>query len=397
MQLSLKELVLKTLFICWIALGASSATYAEAPLDSGNNEDADANSRLDAIKEKLIEAAFGAGMRVRSVAYLDQSGKLKQDAFFSSEVQVRGHQVLSYVNEFDKNLTIGEAKLPVDKICDAWELHSKNGRGVVKLRSTFKPATLVSENAIPEDKRQELIEMFDRVLTDHGFNVVHSLDPGASSQVQDTTYSANLVSNWAEGPPADFEVSLDLDLVNKSTNVFPSIYSSHAILYGPEVLLSNIGSRDYALELSATFSQPASQRILGETSLEAVFVAQRRYSSGAWTLGKRDQAIDEWTREAIESFTNEARCVPRVFEVEPQTDEVFAISAGLAHGINAGDWIVVANKNLMVGNIVSDATFESLSIMKVLSASEYSALAEPLAASNKFSDSMRLNLTGMLL
>ena len=89
--------------------------------------------------------------------------------------------------------------------------------------------------------------------------------------------------------------------------------------------------------------------------------------------------------------------LPRVFEVEPQTDEIFAISAGLAHGINAGDWIVVANKNLMVGNIVSDATFESLSIMKVLSASEYSALAEPLAASNKFSDSMRPNLTGMLL
>ena len=399
-MISMRPLSGSAVSIGWVfllALCSSSSTYSNDALETKADEGAVATNRLEAIKEKLVEAAFGKGIRVRSVAYLDETGTLKQDTFFSSEVEIRGNQVLAYLNEFDKDLAIGEAELPAEKVCDAWEAQGKKERGVVKLRSSVRTARKVSENAIPEDKRRELIEMLDRALTSEGFNVVYGSDPGSSGRLQDTTYYENLVSNWAQGPTADFEVSLDLDLVNKSTHIFPSIYSSHTVLYGPEIFLSNVGSRDYALELTAKFSQPASGRVLDEQTLAAGFIAQRHYSSGAWTLGERDQAIDDWMQEAVQSFISNSQCLPQVFAVEPLSGSTFSISAGLAHGINIGSWIVVAHKDLMIGNMVSDVTFDSLSIMKVLSSSNYSAIAEPLATSENFSDSMRVALTGMLL
>ena len=365
-MISMRPLSGSAVSIGWVfllALFSSSSTYSNDALETKADEGAVATNRLEAIKEKLVEAAFGKGIRVRSVAYLDETGTLKQ----------------------------------AEKVCDAWEAQGKKERGVVKLRSSVRTARKVSENAIPEDKRRELIEMLDRALKSEGFNVVYGSDPASSGRLQDTTYYENLVSNWAQGPTADFEVSLDLDLVNKSTHIFPSIYSSHTVLYGPEIFLSNVGSRDYALELTAKFSQPASGRVLDEQTLEAGFIAQRHYSSGAWTLGERDQAIDDWMQEAVQSFISNSQCLPQVFAVEPLSGSTFSISAGLAHGINIGSWIVVAHKDLMIGNMVSDVTFDSLSIMKVLSSSNYSAIAEPLATSENFSNSMRVALTGMLL
>ena len=100
----------------------------------------------------------------------------------------------------------------------------------------------------------------------------------------------HLVSDWALGPSADFEINLEFDLINTSTHIVPSVYSSHSMLHGPEVLLSNVGSRDYVLELSVIFSQPASRRVLQKETLSTSFVAQRHYASGAWSLGNHDPA-----------------------------------------------------------------------------------------------------------
>jgi hypothetical protein len=169
------------------------------------------------------------------------------------------------------------------------------------------------------------------------------------------------------------------------------------MLYGPEVFLSSIGSRDYVLELSVTFSQPASRRLLEEETLSTSFVAQRHYASGAWSLGDRDRMIDKWVDDTVRSFVANSQCLPQVFNVTPLPDGNFELSAGLAHGLSAGSWIVVASRNLMIGNEVSDATFDSLSIMRVSASNPYSAIAEPLASSISPRTVRSGELTGMML
>ena len=80
--------------ICCPLSVSSLAVEADRTIAKGQQELA--SVRLEQIKERLIEAAFGSGVNVRSVAYLDSSGALTQDAFFSSDVKVRGNQVISY-------------------------------------------------------------------------------------------------------------------------------------------------------------------------------------------------------------------------------------------------------------------------------------------------------------
>jgi len=371
------------------------ASDAEPSAASGQQELASA--RLEQIKERLIEAAFGSGVNVRSVAYLDSSGALTQDTFFSSDIKVRGNQVISYLKELDGGQAIGRAELPLEKACDVWDAQEKREKGVVKVSTRVKTSRRVSENAIPESKRTELTALLDQILTNEGFNVVHGDNPSKVSFPQNTEYMRHLISDWALGPSADFEVNLELDLINTSTHIVPSVYSSHSIHYGPEVFLSNIGSRDYVLELSVAFSQPASRRLLKEETLSTSFVAQRHYASGAWSLGDRDRMIDQWVDDTVRSFVANSQCLPQVFNVTPLPDGNFELSAGLAHGLSAGSWIVVASRNLMIGNEVSDATFDSLSIMRVSASNSYSAIAEPLASSIGQSNVRSGELTGMML
>jgi hypothetical protein len=381
--------------VCLTSSVSCLASDAESSAASGQQELA--SVRLEQIKERLIEAAFGSGVNVRSVAYLDSSGALTQDAFFSSDIKVRGNQVISYLKELDGGQAIGRAELPLEKACDVWDTQEKREKGVVKISTRVKTSRRVSENAIPESKRTELTALLDQILTNEGFNVVHGDSPSKVSSPQNTEYMRHLISDWALGPSADFEVNLELDLINTSTHIVPSVYSSHSMLYGPEVFLSNIGSRDYVLELSVAFSQPASRRLLKEETLSTSFVAQRHYASGAWSLGDRDRMIDQWVDDTVRSFVANSQCLPQVFNVTPLPDGNFQLSAGLAHGLSAGSWIVVASRNLMIGNEVSDATFDSLSIMRVSASNSYSAIAEPLASSIGQSNVRSGELTGMML
>ena len=147
-------------------------------------------------------------MNVRSVAYLDSSGALTQDAFFSSDIKVRGNQVISYLKELDGDQPIGRAELPLEKACDVWEAQEKREKGVVKVSTKIKTSRRVSENAIPESKRMELTALLDQILTNEGFNVVHGESPSKVSSSQNTEYMRHLISDWALGPSADFEVNL---------------------------------------------------------------------------------------------------------------------------------------------------------------------------------------------
>lgn len=383
-------------YLVCLAFSVSCLASDAEPGAAGGQQEL-ASVRLQQIKERLIEAAFGSGVNVRSVAYLDSSGALIQDAFFSSDIKVRGNQVISYLKELDGDQAIGRAELPLEKACDVWDAQEKREKGVVKIATRVKTSRRVSENAIPESKRSELTALLDQILTNEGFNVVHGDSPSKVSSPQNTAYMRHLISDWALGPSADFEVDLELDLINTSTHIVPSVYSSHSMLYGPEVFLSNIGSRDYVLELSVAFSQPASRRLLKEETLSTSFVAQRHYASGAWSLGDRDRMIDQWVDDTVRSFVTNSQCLPQVFNVTPLPDGNFELSAGLAHGLSAGSWIVVASRNLMIGNEVSDATFDSLSIMRVSASNAYSAIAEPLASSIGQSNVRSGELTGMML
>ena len=179
--------------ICCALNVSSLASEADRTIAKGQRELA--SVRLEQIKERLIEAAFGSGVNVRSVAYLDSSGALTQDAFFSSDIKVRGNQVISYLKELDGDQSIGRGELPIERACDVWDAQEKREKGVVKLSTRVKTSRRVSENAIPENKRSDLTMLLDQLLTNEGFNVVQGDSSSKTISAQNTTYMRHLISD----------------------------------------------------------------------------------------------------------------------------------------------------------------------------------------------------------
>ena len=208
----------------------------------------------------------------------------------------------------------------------------------------------------------------------------------------------HLISDWALGPSADFEVNLELDLINTSTHIVPSVYTPLTVCYTDQrcfcpILALAIMCWNYQWLFHNQPRGVCSRRNPCRHHLPLSGIMLPVHG----TLGDRDRMIDQWVDDTIRSFVANSQCLPQVFNVTPLPDGNFELSAGLAHGLSAGSWIVVASRNLMIGNEVSDATFDSLSIMRVSASNSYSAIAEPLASSIGQSNVRSGELTGMML
>ena len=68
----------------------------------------------------------------------------------------------------------------------------------------------------------------------------------------------------------------------------------------------------------------------------------------------------------MQKLNEQASCLPKTFNVSKLSNgETFEIDAGLMRGIRSGDWLLVGDRGLMIGSIVSDKTIESLFVLKV--------------------------------
>ena len=55
-----------------------------------------------------------------------------------------------------------------------------------------------------------------------------------------------------------------------------------------------------------------------------------------------------------------------------------SVSTPVARGVTEGAWLLVGDKELMVNNIVSDMTLDTLVMLRVVRADDHRAQAEPL-------------------
>ncbi len=75
------------------------ASGQSAVAASGSQQSSDANHRLGAIKQALIDLSLGTELRVTSSGYIDDRGALHESSMITSQSQVRGIRVLSYLEE----------------------------------------------------------------------------------------------------------------------------------------------------------------------------------------------------------------------------------------------------------------------------------------------------------
>ena len=348
-----------------------SATSNETFGLSGQQE---ADQYLRAFKQRALDAAFESGARVKSVSYIDDEGRLHERAMFSSEADVRGVQIESYLDAMGGEQSLDAVRVSDDARCQLWTGSGTNS-GLVSVTIDSGPAVEVSEQAITQEQERLLSAAVVRSLANSGFRVLDPIGPKPESY-QDTTYARTLVGDWSDGPAADFSVAVRVMRIPDDRQK-KTLYINHPGLASLFYAYSST-SKSVDFNVSVSFRQPAARTDMGDYRAIIETGAFRALETGEWVLDQDEDDLNDWVSEITEEFVAGTQCLPRLFRVTRDGAQKYSIDAGHSRGVTEGSWLLVGDRALMVENVVSDITLDSLLMLKVTRANQYRAQAEPL-------------------
>lgn len=356
---------------CGLLWAFSSSAQDEA---TGLASDDDASGYLSAFRQRALDAALQSGARVKGVAYLDDQGRLHERAMFSSEADVRGIQVESYLEAMGGQDTLDAIQVSDEARCQLWT-GSGSQSGLVTIQLTSDAMREASERALHKKQETLLVSALQSTLRAQGYRVMAPVGPKPKSY-QDTTYARALVGDWSEGPAPDFTVSVNVRMLadDREEN---DLYINHPGLASMAYVLSST-AKPVKFAVTLSFSQPAARREMGDYRALIETGAYRAFESGEWVTEQDEEDLEDWVAAVTREFSDSTACLPRVFAVTRDGAARYSIDAGRTRGVVEGQWLLVGDRELMVNNVVSDMTLDTLVMLRVVRADDHRAQAEPL-------------------
>ena len=336
--------------------------------------DDDASEYLSAFRQRALDAALQSGARVKGVAYLDDQGRLHERAMFSSDADVRGIQVESYLEAMGGQDTLDAIQVSDEARCQLWT-GSGSQSGLVTIQLTSDAMREASERALHKKQETLLVSALQSTLRAQGYRVLAPVGPKPESY-QDTTYARALVGDWSEGPAPDFAVSVNVRMLadDREEN---DLYINHPGLASMAYVLSST-AKPVKFAVTLSFSQPAARREMGDYRALIETGAYRAFESGEWVTEQDEEDLEDWVAAVTREFSDSTACLPRVFAVTRDGAARYSIDAGRTRGVVEGQWLLVGDRELMVNNVVSDMTLDTLVMLRVVRADDHRAQAEPL-------------------
>ena len=234
-----------------------------------------------------------------------------------------------------------------------------------------------SESTLQQQQEALLVAALQRSLGAKGFRVLAPVGPKPDSY-KDTTYARALVGNWSDGPAPDFVVSVSVRMLvdDREENDF---YINHPGLSSLVYVISST-SKPVKFAITLSFAQPAARSPMGDFRALVKTGAYRAFQSGEWVMEQDEEDLADWVSDVTTEFTDATECLPRVFTVRRDGPARFSVDAGRMRGVTEGAWLLVGDRELMVNNVVSDLTLDTLLMLKVVRADDHRAQAEPLPA-----------------
>ena len=326
--------------------------------------DSVAEKKLSEIRHQLIEAAQHAASRVRSTSWLDSQGVLHETTRIDSDVLVRGMQVKSYIKS--DATAIRSTKMPCQKNMQDYKrvgavqmaIYPNDGRyGSYFLadiafnmsRGLFKHTHLQKNWLLTSVKKyrtnyDKAIEASPYAKATYSFNI--SVNAPYSGKIKkrnvesifryvDNNYSPKLKRRSRQ----PIEVSLSVIekntgnmIWNKTTNImYPAVYAS-------------ISTQELPAEFTAVL----------------------------------DETIKTWGQE----IDRQLSCQPLYFDVVYQTPDTFTINAGTRVGIQAGDHMIIANREKVPFRVLEEGVLDQTLLVIVESVTKNRAQLKKIAGPN---------------
>ena len=315
-----------------LALALANGMTAHA--DPMSSED-----RLEAIRQSLVKRAMEGPTEVRSAAFIDGSGVLREASSFVTGMEVRGIRVIAYGRDLDQvqmdsqALPTGGCKTPV-KLTTwhqmVWDINYSSHTPVAYQFEAQQIALNLKQQAFQAGRQSSLWRVVDRPVVGSSYE---QLLVGQGEQHIGLLLKISLSPSMAAGLPHVSAYDLRWELVSKSD-----------------------GSSIYAAEQKINIDQPR-QVPTSSKPLSPVVLAQIQTALGGFVQGM-ERALS---------------CrVPQFNVVKVRTDTL-RIAGGATSGLKVGHQMVLTDRQLLPARILEPKALDSLALAEVVAVSDHYA------------------------
>ena len=344
-----------------------AATFMPAWCAAQEQAQSGANVRLEALRNALMDKALKAPTRVRSAAWVDESGTLRENVQINSDVKLRGIRVLSYIEE--------SGALKADVVADT--AASAAGKVSCPQQGTrFKRHAAFVPNHAPGDGKL-------------GYHFVPELAERAEKSVL-ALFAHD--ESWVVTPTVAARTAYERALLGTDTPVATpyilrmSVVAAKA-LEEPPLLLAAL--RNLRIEPLTLPAKPvllalwveerssgrvlwAEQTMLAYPESEVSMVTQPLPAALTYAI---DNTLFAW-RLALDKALS---CEPLQFAVAAAGSGQLTIQAGSRTGVRVGDQLLLVDRTRVPGNMLEAGALDRAALIEVQSVATDRALAKQVA------------------
>jgi len=359
--------VIFLLCVLWVCLFAF-AVQAQDLSDS---------QRLEVLRKALIDLSLEGPTEVRSSAWIDESGALREGSSFSNGMVVRGVRILSYGVDSQSQpyaqLSMGKPERLTTHSCQAKDLS-----GVKK--SQVQHLAVMDINLSPKVPNKDVYQARLVVLA-------------LKESLQNLSQQSGVLKLRLSTLPVNVSNSTG---VGAGANVGNRAFGPGQNYY--EQALLGRGEQRVTWQLHLRL-EPARDELSNAPGLKVVSVLENRLDSRLsfehvemlWFESMPEKPtsaalssvmlaqVDALSTVLKQWFEDQLSCIPPQFEVTKWTGSQLNVSAGSANGLKVGDKFVVVDPKLIPSRALQADALQHMAMAQVQSVSLYSAQLKQVA------------------
>jgi hypothetical protein len=344
------------------AAGAGAQTAAVARPEPTRS----AEQQAEAVRRALLNESLSQPLRVVSTAWIDEQGRLHENAQFTSDMRVRGVRVSSYLQAGEE----AEAQVQVDtgaaSVADcgataaAWR---RPAQVAVRLGEAFAPG----DRALASALAAELGAVLRTQVPQQAW-----LARDASWQPA-TRYQTFLLGPGA--PPEPWTVELSLSPVHQ-VGAAPEPSASARVALQRWGVLPQQAAWTVRLQLRWVDRQQAARSQVWHEDVAVQSARPLADAHAAVALAR--QQLHAALRRGTAALERILNCEPVVVSLAPG-EGGFQLPLGAEHGVRAGDRVVMMDRAQLPERVLEPQALQSLGIAEVRTVDAHSARLQWLA------------------
>lgn len=349
-----------------------------------------ADELLDSLKQTLTEEAFKNGVELRGLAYMDESGTLREAQLFKAQTRVAATQVKAYLDAAGVEDRPLSESVQLDQHCALADFIKMNPSAVITVRRS-------RASAAANDINLQTLANFVQTYSESQLNSAgwRAITEQIKADAGRTRYAELAYGSGLSGANATYQLYWHIAPARGTPSAVKA--AGRALAQPTQWAVASIKDRwpfdtrsfrhdSERLEITATLIHRASGRQVYKEGFTYRLPSMPSQFSEAQSIAEFTRSVAPEVNNLIEAAREAAQCTPSLFAGSVNQDKHLTLSSGALDGIQLGQWFLAGDASLLAENWLTNDNLNSLAVYKVSQLDRHSATLIPLTQSAKLSD-----------